>query len=134
MFKPMLPIPSASARRAREVRAGLPVSVSSLFFFPSVPNGLAVVLCVRLFLAQAHEQPILMFAAGGGDEALDPDTCFAVGREHVPKLRSVMRITSVFAKDALRHAVRDQLQRREGGAPTGNDTTLRQPNDGGVLV
>ena len=40
---------------------------------------------------------------------MDPDTCFAVGREHVPKLRSVMRITSVFAKDALRHAVRDQL-------------------------
>ena len=103
-------------------------------FFASRLNGLAVVFCVRLFLARAREQPSLMFAFGGGDEALDPDTCFAVGREHVPKLRSVMRITSVFAKDALRHAVRDQLQRREGGAPTGNDTTLRQQNDGGVLV
>ena len=87
------------------MRAGLPISVSSLAFFPSGLNGLAVVLCERLFLARPHEQASLMFAAGGGDEALDPDTCFAVGREHVPKLRSV-RTASVFVIDALlRHAV-----------------------------
>ena len=51
-----------------------------------------------------------MFAVGGGDEASDAYTSFSTGREHVPKLRSIMRITSVFVKDALlRHAARDQL-------------------------
>ena len=94
----------------------MPVSVSRLAF-SCVLNGLAVVLCVRLFLARAYEQPSLMFAFGGGDQAFDPDTCFAIGREHVPKLRSVTRITSVFFIDALlRHAANCMSPRREGGA------------------
>jgi len=118
-------------------------------FFASRLNGLAVVFCVRLFVARTLEQPSLMFAVWGCGQALDTDLSFPTGREHVPKLRSVM-VTSVSAKDALRHAVRDQLYvggfrekvehprgtrfREKVGAPTGNDTTLRQPNDGGVLV
>ena len=45
---------------------------------------------------------------------MDPDTCFAVGREHVPKLRSV-RTASVFVIDALlRHAVNCMSPRRRG--------------------
>jgi hypothetical protein len=90
-------------------------------FFASRFNGLAVVLCVRFFLARAREQPSLMFAFGGGDEALDPDTCFAVGREHVPKLRSV-RTASVFDIDALRHAANCMSPRRRGAHGERYDT------------
>ena len=112
-------------------------NVFTLSFIASATNGLGIVLLVRLFLTRALEQPSLVFAVGGGDEALGADTSFLTGREHVPKLHSAMRITSVFVKDALlRHAVRDQLyitKERRWGAH-GNDATLRQPNDGGVLV
>ena len=62
-----------------------------------------------------------MFAFGGGDEALDPDTCFAVGREHVPKLRSV-RTASVFDIDALRHAANCMSPRRRGAHGERYDT------------
>ena len=50
-----------------------------------------------------------MFAVWGCDEALGTGISFSNGREHVPKLPSVMRITSIIAKNALRNVVRDQL-------------------------
>ena len=50
-----------------------------------------------------------MFAVWGCDVALSTDISFSTGREHVPKLRSVMKITSIIVKNALRHVARDQL-------------------------
>ena len=69
-----------------------------------------------------------MFAVGGGDEALGADVSFSSGCEQTPKLRSVIGITSIIVKDALRYAVRDQTLCNQGekvGRPRG---TIRHAN------
>ena len=42
-------------------------------------------------------------------EDLRAQVSFSAGCVHVPELRSVMRITHIFAKGALRNAAREQL-------------------------
>jgi len=59
--------------------------------------------------AHALELPSLIFTVWGLGEALRADVSFPAGCMRVPELRSVMRITPKFVKDALRYAVREQL-------------------------
>ena len=46
-----------------------------------------------------------MFTVWSFGEALRADVSFSAGCVYVPELRSVMRITPIFVKDALRHAL-----------------------------
>ena len=86
----------------------MPVSVSRLALLRASRMA-CFFLYVHPFLTRALEQPSLMFAVWGFDQALRSQVSFPTGRVHVHKLRSVMRIKPILAKDALLYAVREQL-------------------------
>ena len=114
MFKPAIPTPELSARRARDTRAGSPVLFHT-WLFCERRDGLAVVFLARVFLVRGLEQPSFMFAVWSCVEALRAQVSSSAGCVHGPGLLSVMFAPTLVKDALLKHAAvyREQLCRAE---------------------